>query len=112
MGPAEVELLLTAVAAMLSPTTLTFSVLALVLGERPTRTGAWFYLGALGATLLVGIVAAFVIGDVAAAPEGASQPKTWVCILDLVLGAIALFFAVRLFRNPMSPESEQQMIDK
>ena len=36
---------------MVSPTTLTFSVLVLVLGDRPLRTGIWFYLGALGATL-------------------------------------------------------------
>jgi hypothetical protein len=112
MGPAEVELLLTALAAMLSPTTLTFSVLALVLGEQPRRTGLWFYLGALIATLLVGVVAAFVVGDVAAAPESSSQPKTWVCILDLVLGALALLYAARLARRPLSPEQEQGMIDR
>jgi len=112
MGPAEVELLLTAVAAMLSPTTLTFSVLALVLGERPIRTGTWFYLGALGATLLVGVVAAFALQDVAAAPAGSSQPKTWVAILDLVLGAVAVLYAGRLVGKPMSPESEKQMVDK
>jgi len=112
MGSAEVELLLTAVAAMLSPTTLTFSVLALVLGERPIRTGTWFYIGAFGATLLVGVVAAFAIQDVAAAPAGSSQPKTWVAILDLVLGGLAIFYAGRLVGKPMSPESEKQMVDK
>jgi len=112
MGSAEVELLLTAIAAMLSPTTLTFSVLTLVLGDRPIRTGAWFYFGALGATLLVGIVAAFALEDVAAAPAGSSQPKTWVAILDLALGALAVWYAARLFRKPMSPESEKQMVDK
>jgi uncharacterized membrane protein len=112
MGSAEVELLLTGVAAMLSPTTLTVSVLALVLGERPIRTGTWFYLGALGATLLVGVAAAFAIHDVAAAPPGSSQPKTWVAILDLVLGAVALLFAARLARKPMSPATEKQMVDK
>ena len=112
MGSAEVELFLTAIAAMLSPTTLTFSVLALVLGERPIRTGTWFYLGALGATLLVGVVAAFALEDIAAAPPGSSQPKTWVAILDLVLGALALFYSARLVRKPMSPESEQKMVDK
>jgi hypothetical protein len=36
----DVELGLTALAAMLSPTTLTFSVLALVLSKRPARTGS------------------------------------------------------------------------
>ncbi len=112
MGSAEVELFLTAIAAMLSPTTLTFSVLALVLGERPIRTGTWFYLGALGATLLVGVVAAFALEDIAAAPPGATQPKTWVAILDLVLGALAVIFAARLAGRPMSPESEQKMVDK
>jgi hypothetical protein len=74
MSSAEVELLLTGLAAMLSPTTLTFSVLALVLAERPRRTGALFYAGAFGATLLVGILAAYVLGDAAASPH-TSQPK-------------------------------------
>jgi len=36
------ELALVSLAAMLSPTTLTFSVLALVLAKRPLRTGVWF----------------------------------------------------------------------
>ncbi len=112
MGSAEVELFLTAIAAMLSPTTLIFSVLTLVLGERPIRTGTWFYLGALSATLLVGVVAAFALEDLASAPAGSSQPKTWVAILDLVLGALALFYAAKLARNPLSPASEQQMVDK
>jgi len=38
MGWIDAELALTAVAAMLSPMTLSFSVLALVLGDRPLRT--------------------------------------------------------------------------
>ena len=50
----DTELVLVALAAMVSPTTLTFSVLALVLGDRPLRTGLWFYLGALTATLAIG----------------------------------------------------------
>ena len=45
------ELALVALAAMLSPTTLTFSTFVLVVSERPLRSGFWFYLGALGATL-------------------------------------------------------------
>jgi hypothetical protein len=112
MGPAEVELLVTAIAAMLSPTTLTFSVLALVLGEQPRRTGLWFYLGAFSATLAVGVVAAFALEDVAAAPPGSSQPKTWVSIVDLVFGAIALFYAAKLARSPLSREQEQGMVDR
>ena len=39
----DAELALITLAAMLSPTTLTFSVLALVVGDRPRRTGFWFY---------------------------------------------------------------------
>ena len=96
MGSAEVELFLTAIAAMLSPTTLTFSVLALVLGERPIRTGTWFYLGALGATLLVGRGGGVRARRHRRRPAGSSQPKTWVAILDLVLGALAVFYAARL----------------
>ena len=61
MGWIDAELALTALAAMVSPTTVTFSVLVLVLGDRPLRTGLWFYIGALGATLGIGVVAAFVL---------------------------------------------------
>jgi hypothetical protein len=46
----DAELALVALSAAVSPTTLTFSTLALVLGKRPLRTGAWFYLGAFAAT--------------------------------------------------------------
>ena len=80
----DAELALTALAAMLSPTTLSFSIFALVLGDRPLRTGFWFYLGAMTATLAIGVVAAFVIGDAAASDT--STPKTWVAIIDLVAG--------------------------
>ena len=48
------RLVLVSLAAMVSPTTLTFSIFALVLGDRPLRTGFLFYLGALSATLAVG----------------------------------------------------------
>ena len=47
MGWVDLELVLVSLAAMLSPTTLTFSVLSLVLADRPLRTGIWFYLGAV-----------------------------------------------------------------
>jgi hypothetical protein len=105
-----VELGLVALAAMLSPTTLSFSVLALVLGDRPLRTGAWFYAGALGATLAVGVVAAFVLGDAAA--SNSSTPKTWVAIVDVIAGALVLVFAVRLLRRPANPERAAAMIAK
>ena len=104
------ELALTALAAMLSPTTLTFSVLALVVGDRPFRTGIWFYLGALTATLAVGVAAAFVIGD-AAASKG-STPKTWVAILDIVLAVGLLAWIVRVIRSHRDPLKIDQMLDK
>ena len=109
MGWIDAELALTALAAMLSPTTLTFSVLVLVLGERPLRNGLWFYLGALGATLGIGIVAAFVLGD-AAADRMPSTPKTWVAIVDVVAGAVLLALVVRTLRRPRDPKRTASML--
>lgn len=109
MGWIDAELALTALAAMLSPTTLTFSVLVLVLGDRPLRTGLWFYLGAFAATLGIGIVAAFVLGD-AAADRTPSTPKTWVSIVDLVLGAVLLVLVAQRLRRPPNPERIAGMV--
>ena len=106
----DAELALTALAAMLSPTTLTFSVLALVIGDRPLRTGFWFYLGALIATLGIGVAAAFVIGDAAASNE--STPKTWVAILDIVLAVALLAWIVHTVRSHGDPLKMDQMLDK
>src|SRR5262245_17503274 len=95
---------------MVSPTTLTFCVLALVLGNRPLRTGIWFFLGAYGATTAVGIAAAFVAGDVASSSK--STPKTWVAVLDVVL-AVALFvFAGSRLRRPVDPKTTEAMIGR
>ena len=109
MGWIDAELALTALAAMLSPTTLTFSVLVLVLGDRPLRTGLWFYVGALGATLGIGVVAAFVLGD-AAASSTPSTPKTWVAVLDVALavGLLALVFVV--LRRPPNVRRTESML--
>jgi hypothetical protein len=96
---------------MLSPTTLSFSVFALVVGDRPIRTGTWFYAGALTATLGIGIVAAFVLGDVAAS-DTPSTPKTWVAIVDLVLAAVLLVWVARTARRPPDPAKMQAMMDK
>ena len=104
------EIVLVSLAAMFSPTTLSFSVLALVLGDRPLRTGFWFYLGAFGATLAVGIVASFFIGDLAASDT--STPKTWVAILDLILGAMLVIYVVLFLRRPPDPARVQSMIEK
>jgi len=99
VGWIDAELVLVSLAAMVSPTTLTFSVLALVLGERPRRTGIWFVLGAVGATLAIGAVAAFVIGDVAAS-KTPSEPKTWVSVVDIVAAALIVVWMIRVLRRP------------
>jgi hypothetical protein len=109
LGWIDAELALTALAAMLSPTTLTFSVLVLVLGDRPLRTGLWFYLGALGATLGIGAVAAFVLGD-AAASQTPSEPKTWVAVVDIVAAVFLLALVVRVMRRPANPARTAGMI--
>jgi hypothetical protein len=107
----QIELGLVALAAMLSPTTLSFTVLALVLGERPLRTGFWFFLGAFGVTLIIGVIAAFVLGNAAASPKP-SEPKTWVAVVDVVAGLLLLFYIVRLLRRPADPKRAANMIEQ
>jgi Sap, sulfolipid-1-addressing protein len=110
VGWVDLELALVAVAAMLSPTTLSFSVLTLVLSDRPLRSGFWFYLGALGTTLCIGIIAAFVLGD-AAASANPSSPKPAVAILDLVAGTVLLLWIGRLLRRPRDPRRAESMLE-
>jgi hypothetical protein len=100
------ELVAVSLAAMLSPTTLTFSVLALVLGDRPLRTGVFFYVGALTATVAIGVLAAFVLGDAAASSEP-SEPKTWVAVLDVALAGLLLSYALKLWRSPPGPDQQE-----
>jgi len=103
LGWIDTELVLVSLAAMLSPTTLTFSVLVLVLSDRPRRTGTWFLLGALTATLAIGVLAAFVLGDTAAASHP-SSPKTWVAVLDIVFAFVILVWVARKARQPPDPK--------
>jgi uncharacterized membrane protein len=110
MTSVEVEFALVCLAAMLSPTTLTFSVFALVLGDRPLRAGLWFYLGALGITLVIGVVAAFVLGNDAASQT--SSPKTWVAIVDVAAGVLVLAYVLRRLRRPPDPRRVEGMIDR
>jgi len=111
MGWIDTELVLIALAAMVSPTTLTFSVFALVLGDRPLRTGLLFYLGALCATLAVGVVAAFVLGD-AASTSSPSSPKTWVAIVDVIAAVLLLAWVVGRMRRPPDPERIAGMVEQ
>ena len=108
MSYVDAELVLISLAAMLSPTTLSFSVLALVLGDRPLRTGWWFYLGATGATLAVGIVAAFLLGGDAASHT--SSPKTWVAIVDIVAASLLLAYVARTRNRPLEREKVDSMV--
>jgi predicted permease len=111
VGWVDLELVLVALATMLSPLTLIWSVLALVLSKRPLFTGVWFYLGALIATLAIGIAAAFLLGD-GAASRDSSTPKTPVAIFDLIGGVLLLLLAVRMIRRPPNPEKQRAMIDR
>jgi hypothetical protein len=111
MGWVDPELVLVSLAAMLSPTTLTFSVLALVLADRPLRTGIWFYLGAFGVTIGIGAAAIFVVGDVAA-PSSSGEQKTWVSIFDLVASAALLVYVARTWRRPIAEKTTKGMVEK
>ncbi|HEY1282407.1 MAG TPA: GAP family protein [Acidimicrobiales bacterium] len=111
MGWIYTELVLVSLAAMLSPTTLTFSVLALVVSDRPRRTGIFFYLGAFLATLAVGVLAAFIIGDVATS-DTPNTPKTWVAVLDIVIAVLLLALVVSYAKRPSDPKRVTGMMDQ
>jgi hypothetical protein len=101
----DVELALVGLVAMLEPATLISSLLALTLGDRPLRTGLLFYLGGIGVTLAIGVAAAFVLGNVAAAPR--SGPKTWVIVFDFIAGfAILGYAAWTIARTPDPAQTE------
>ena len=110
MVSVDFELALVGVTAMLEPATLLSSVLALVVSERPLRTGAWFYLGGLAVTLSVGVLAAFVLGNAAASHT--STPKTWVSIITILAGAGVLAYGVRLVLRPTDTDQMQQIAER
>jgi hypothetical protein len=107
----DLELALVALAAMLSPTTLSFSILALIVSDRPLRSGFWFYAGALLATLAIGIAAAFVLDDVAASSDS-STPKRWVGIVDLAAGIALFLWVIRALRRPRDPHRSAAMLER
>jgi hypothetical protein len=106
----DVELVLVGLAAMLEPATLVSSFLTLVIGSRPLRTGSWFYLGGLGVTLAVGVLAAFVLGDYAYSPS--SSPKTWVSILNVVVGVVILAYVTRAALRPSDPAKTAANVER
>lgn len=111
MGWVYTELALVSLAAMLSPTTLSFSMFTVAISDRPLRAGFWFYVGALSTTLAVGLVAAFVLGD-AAATHNPSTPKTWVAVFDVAAGAALALWVLRRMRRPPDPKRIQSMLDQ
>jgi Sap, sulfolipid-1-addressing protein len=62
-------------------------------------------------TLVVGVIAAFVLGNAAASPKP-NTPKMWVAIVDVAASVIALFFVVRFLRRPRDPKRVASMIDQ
>jgi uncharacterized membrane protein len=50
-----------------------------------------------------------VLGD-AAASEHASSPKTWVCVVDIVAGALLIAWVVARLRRPRDPKREESMV--
>jgi Sap-like sulfolipid-1-addressing protein len=111
VGWVDAELVLVSLAAMLSPTTLTFSVLSLVLADRPLRTGIWFYLGAFTVTVAIGVVSAFVLGDVAASSSNGAR-KTWVSVFDLVAGTVLIVYVGRTWRRPIAEKTTKGMVER
>ena len=106
----DVELALVGLVAMLEPATLISSLLALTLGDRPLRTGLLFYLGGIGVTLAVGVAAAFVLGNVAAAPR--SGPKTWVIVFDFIAGVAILLYAARTITRTPDPAKTEANVER
>jgi hypothetical protein len=107
----DTELVLATLVALASPTTLLWSVLVLVLSDRPLRTGLWFFAGAFGATLAVGVAADLVFGN-AAASHHSSTPKTWVAVLDIFGGLLLAGFLVRTRVSVLNQERVKGMVAK
>ncbi len=61
------------------------------------------------ATLGIGVLAAFVIGDVASS-HTPSQPKTWVAVLDIVAAIALAVWMIILLRRPRNPKRADGMV--
>ena len=85
-------------------------MLVLVLSKRPLRSGFWFYLGALGATVAIGVIAAFVIGDASAPAHPSGPPKLWVAIIDVVAAVLLVALVIYYLRQPRDPTREEKAV--
>jgi hypothetical protein len=63
-------------------------------------------------TLLIGIVAAFVLGNSAASSGNSSEPPTWVAVFDVVAGALLAVYVVHTLRRPRDPKRTAAAIDR
>jgi uncharacterized membrane protein YeaQ/YmgE (transglycosylase-associated protein family) len=68
--------------------------------------------GAFGVTLIIGVVAAFVLGNAAASSNSSATPPTWVAIIDVVAGALLLAYVVRALRRPRDPKRAADMVER
>jgi hypothetical protein len=63
--------------------------------------------------VIVGVVAAFALGNAAAPSKPSSEtPPTWVSILDAAAGALLLVYVVRALRRPRNPQRAADAIEK
>jgi hypothetical protein len=69
-----------------------------------------FYVGGLGVTISVGVLAAFVVGNAAASHT--SEPKTWVAIVTTVAGALVLIYAVLLLLRPQDNDQMAHLTER
>jgi hypothetical protein len=63
-------------------------------------------------TLIIGVAAAFVLGDVAASSNNSSEPPTWVAIFDLLAAVLLLVYVVRALRRPRDRKRTADAISK
>lgn len=110
MVSVDFELALVGLVAMLEPATLISSALVLVLGERPLRTGTWFYVGGAGTTLLVGVLGALLLGGQLASPS--SETRTGVLVFDVIAGTLLLLYAARMVRRPSGPAQTARNLER
>jgi hypothetical protein len=61
--------------------------------------------------LVIGVAAAFVLGDSASASSGSSTPPTWVAIFDLIAGALLLVYVGRNARKMRQPADSKRTAD-
>jgi Sap, sulfolipid-1-addressing protein len=106
----DIELALVGLVAMLEPATLISSALVLVIGERPLRTGLWFYVGGAGVTLAIGVLGALLLGSGLAAPS--SETRTGVLIFDVIAGTLLLLYAARTLLRPAHPEQTAHNLER